>query len=313
MAHILIVDDEQNILNALRRELEPEHDVEAFTSPREALRRADETEFDLVMSDYQMPEMDGTVFLERFAQRQPDAMRLILSGHADVDALIKAVSLSHPYRFVEKPWSAADLEVDIKQSLKHRDVMLENRRLASSCKALHGAAPAAPGQKNYRIMLATKEANDADLMKRELTASTARGAMQGTGSYEMHGCFPHGGEHFQAEVDCVSQQQVLGQMEHEVYDLVIIDSLMLDRAPPGFLEEMSRRSPESAHILISGAVDMDVLVSAINRVQIDDFLRRPWTACELKAVVLRALHYRDLRLENRRLANLFRQQEKQAL
>lgn len=310
MAHILLVDDEQNVLNALRRELEGEHDVEAFTSPRQALERARDTEFDLVMADYRMPEMDGASFLELFAQSQPDAMRLILSGQADMDALIKTINISHPYRFVAKPWSKFDLEADIKQSLDYREAMLENRRLAAACQERYVSSPPARACKIYRILLATNEANDAALIVRELTTPAFMEEGHGSGFPGVHGCFPLGGADFQPEVECfTTQQQVLGQLESGAYDLVIVDSLMLDKGDPGFLDEIRARSPESAHILISGTVDMDVLANAINRIQVDDFIRRPWKTCELKAVVLRALRYRDLRQENCRLANLFRQHQ----
>lgn len=310
MAHILLVDDEQNVLNALRRELSGGHDVETFTSPREALQRAKATEFDLVVTDYRMPDMDGVSFLETFAQTQPDAMRLILSGQADIDALIKAINVSHVYCFVSKPWDKFDLKASIAQALSYREAMLENRRLAAAYPQQYGATPAAPARKTYRILLATSEANDAALMTRELTFSASREAGHGSASYGKPRCSSYSGEDFQSEVDCfTTQQQALEQLEKQVYDLLIIDLLMLDRSKQDFLDEMRKLSPESACILVGAAVDMDTLASAINQTQVDDFIKRPWNTYELKAVVLRALRYRDLRLENRRLADVFRQHE----
>lgn len=310
MAHILLVDDEQNILNALRRELGVGHDVETFTSPREALQRAKATEFDLVVTDYRMPDMDGVSFLERFAQNQPDAMRLILSGQADMDALLKAITISHAYRFLSKPWDKFDLEAIITQALSYREAMLENRRLAEAFRQQYGATPAAQARITYRILLATSEANDAALMMRELTFLASREMRHGAIPYVGADCSSYGGEDFQAVVDCfTTQQEALEQLEKQVYDLLIIDLLMLDGGKLGFLDEIRKLSPESACILVGTAVDMDTLVSAINQTQVDDFIKRPWNAYELKAVVLRALRYRDLRLENRRLADLFHQQE----
>lgn len=310
MAHILLVDDELNILSALRRELGRDHVVETFTSPREALQRAKATDFDLVVTDYRMPDMDGVSFLEIFAQSQPDAMRLILSGQADMDALIKAIKVSHAYRFVPKPWNKFDLKANITQALNYREAMLENRRLAAAYRQQHGATPAAQAPKTYRILLATNEANDASLMMSELTFSASREVRHGATPYGKPDRSSYSSEDFQSVVDCfTTQQQALEQLEKEVYDLVIVDLLMLDRGKLGFLDEMRKLSPESACILVGAAVDIDTLASAINQMQVDDFIKRPWNAYELKAVVLRTLRYRDLRLENRCLADLFRQQE----
>ncbi len=310
MAHILLVDDEQNVLNALRRELSGDHEVETFTSPREALQRAMATEFDLVVTDYRMPDMDGVSFLETFAQSQPDAMRLILSGQADLDALTKAINISHAYRFLSKPWDKFDLKASIAQALNYREAMLENRRLAAAYRQRYGATPAAQTRKTYRILLATGEAKDAALMTHELTFSSSREVMHGVAPYGKPRSTFYSGEDFQSEVDCfTTQQQVLGQLEKQVYDLLIIDLQMLDGGQLSFLAEMRKLSPESACVLVGAAVDMDTLTSAINQTQVDDLIKRPWNAYELKAVALRALRYRDLRLENRRLADMFRQHE----
>lgn len=310
MAHILLVDDEQNILNALQRELAGSHDVETFTSPREALQRAKDTEFDLVVTDYRMPDMDGVSFLEAFAQNQPDAMRLILSGQADMNALIKAINVSHTYRFVSKPWDKFDLKANISQALNHREAMLENRRLAAAYRQQYGATPAAPAHQAYRILLATSEAHDAASMMRELAFPASQEERHGATSFGKPRRSSYSGEDFQSVVDCFStQQQALEQLGKETYDLLIVDSLMLDNGDLGFLDEMRKLSPESACILVGGMVSMETLAGAINQMQVDDFIARPWKSYELKAVVLRALHYRDLRLENHRLADLFRQQE----
>ena len=99
MNRILLVDDEQNVLNALRRELKNDYEIELFSSPVEALARSKEIAFDLVISDYQMPVLNGIQFLKQFGDIQPDAARLILSGQADIDALISAINETHIYRY----------------------------------------------------------------------------------------------------------------------------------------------------------------------------------------------------------------------
>ncbi|HEY6942298.1 response regulator [Dokdonella sp.] len=114
MYRILLVDDEPNILNALRRCLASidvgrlDGDalkVEAFTSPERALERSEEQDFDLVISDYRMPSMDGVEFLSAMMELQPAVPRMICSGYADRDAIIAAVNEVQLARFIGKPWT----------------------------------------------------------------------------------------------------------------------------------------------------------------------------------------------------------------
>lgn len=118
MYRILLVDDEPNILNALRRclasidvgELDGEAlKVEAFTSPEQALERSEEQDFDLVISDYRMPSMDGVQFLSAMMELQPAAPRMICSGYADRDVIISAVNEVQLARFIGKPWVDEEL------------------------------------------------------------------------------------------------------------------------------------------------------------------------------------------------------------
>ncbi len=148
MSRILIVDDEQAILNSIRRllRLVPcscggttyELTVEAFTSPKAALERAAHAAFDLALVDYRMPEMDGIELLRRLREIQPDAARLILSGYADLNALVRAINEVEIYRFMAKPWNDYELVATIGQALHNRALMLENRDLADQVRVDSG-------------------------------------------------------------------------------------------------------------------------------------------------------------------------------
>lgn len=136
---VLLVDDELNILRALAREIRAitpfdldyrRIEVEAFESPTEALDRAVIKPFDLVITDYRMPEMNGVRFLESLIQYQPDIARIILSGRADMTGMIDAINNARIYRFIGKPWEEHELCSAIISALQQRELLLENRRLA---------------------------------------------------------------------------------------------------------------------------------------------------------------------------------------
>lgn len=131
MHKILLVDDEENVLRALKRALATEpYEIVTCRSGVEALALLENTEVDLVLSDYRMPEMDGVAFLTECRTHRPDMARLILSGYADLEALTGAINSAQIYRFINKPWQDYDLKAAIFNALAHRTVLLDNRRLA---------------------------------------------------------------------------------------------------------------------------------------------------------------------------------------
>ena len=141
MSRILLVDDESSILKALQRVLRAAPctyggqsfalDVTAFSAPQEALEHARHEPYDLILSDFRMPGMDGVEFLKATKEIQPDAARLILSGYADLNALMRAVNEVGIERFIAKPWNDYELTSAIGQALAHRQLLLENRELAN--------------------------------------------------------------------------------------------------------------------------------------------------------------------------------------
>jgi len=152
MSRILIVDDEEGILKALRRLLSMTPcvagdkrytlTIDIFSTPLDALEKARHTAYDLVLSDYRMPGMDGVQFIKAFRELQPDAARLILSGYADLNGLIGAINEAGISRFLSKPWNDYELVSAIGQALALRDLTLENQRLADQARLASGAISA---------------------------------------------------------------------------------------------------------------------------------------------------------------------------
>ena len=146
MVEMLIVDDEPNVLNALRRmclnpaaaPALPELHVTTLASPAQALAYVRNNTVDIVISDYRMPEMDGATLLTRIKALQPDSASIILSACADMDGVARAINDAGIFRFVSKPWSDSDLRATIAQVIAHRALLLENRRLADEVREQQG-------------------------------------------------------------------------------------------------------------------------------------------------------------------------------
>jgi two-component system, probable response regulator PhcQ len=148
MHRILAIDDEIGVLNALSRLLRHTPlmvngesccvKIDTFSSPHDALARAAEVAYELVISDYRMPGMDGVELLRRMRDLQPDAARVILSGYTDLNGLIAAINEARIERFVAKPWNDFELVSALGQILEIRALRMDNEALADRMRCEQG-------------------------------------------------------------------------------------------------------------------------------------------------------------------------------
>ncbi len=113
---VLCVDDEPHVLSGISRTLGFDFEVHTKTNGPAGLDVLDaEGPFAVVISDMRMPGMDGAAFLKEVRRRAPDTVRLLLTGHADLDSAIEAINSAQIHRFLTKP-CAADVLVDAVES-----------------------------------------------------------------------------------------------------------------------------------------------------------------------------------------------------
>jgi len=305
MYRILLVDDEQNVLNALRRELQDEYEIESFSNLAEALKRCHDVQFDLVIADYQMPEMNGIQFLKQFGKLQPDAIRIILSGQADTNVLINSINETHIYRFIDKPWDKTELAGTIAQALAYRKVLLENRQLTkSSPTKIYAGQPGMDTERNYQILVVDDEPNVLSTISRDLTSRNAFGDLHMLMLREADPEFPKSHMDFRFEVyTTTSPLQALDYAKSVDCDVVIADNQMPEMNGLEFLKSFQEQQPDAIRILISGHTDKQTLTEAINRLEIFSFISKPWREYELKSAVTQAIIFKNLLQQNRLLAS----------
>lgn len=128
--NILIVDDEPNTLNALRRAFRQEnYQITTASNGTEALEILGRNAFQLMISDYMMPGMNGAELLRAAKKSYPDMIRIMLTGHADTNAVIAAVKDGAVYKFILKPWNDDDLRVTVALALEQYDLRARNAAL----------------------------------------------------------------------------------------------------------------------------------------------------------------------------------------
>ncbi len=132
---ILIIDDEENVLNALKRALRQEnYDIFTADSAEKALPVIEAQNINLVICDYKLPGIDGIELLEKISCRYPEMINILLTGQADLKTAVEAINRATLYRFVLKPWDDETLQVTIKRALEHRELILKNRFLLNEIK-----------------------------------------------------------------------------------------------------------------------------------------------------------------------------------
>ena len=128
--NILIVDDEPHVISALIRGLDEEpYLLTGAPGGKEALQLMSQQGFKVVISDEKMPGMDGAEFLALVKELYPETVRIMLTGHASVEATMRAVNNGEIYRFFTKPWNDTELKLALRSAVEKYDLEAENRRL----------------------------------------------------------------------------------------------------------------------------------------------------------------------------------------
>jgi DNA-binding response OmpR family regulator len=127
---LLLVDDEPNILAALRRQMRGAG-CRVLTAPGglEGLALLAGEEVDVIVSDQRMPGMTGVEFLRAVKESHPDTVRIVLSGFTELQSVTDAVNEGAIYKFLTKPWDDTQLRAHIEEAFRRKEMADENRGL----------------------------------------------------------------------------------------------------------------------------------------------------------------------------------------
>lgn len=308
---ILVVDDEPNILNAVRRELmappfgRHQYEVEVFANPMEALARAREQVFEAVLADYRMPEMSGLDFLHALAQLQPDCARLVLSGHTDFDSLIRMINETHIYRFIPKPWHGYFLKSSLALAVDLRQATLAQRHQANLLREDGVELPADAVNEIDQILIV----HDVPAVAHAIAESL-------THSGRIDDVFGEVREHVRhAHVPRIDTARIKVQIADSLaqglkiaadtrLSCVIAGYHMPGLDGASFLADLAQLQPDCACIMLAAEASMESVVQALDLAHISAFVAWPSSDFVLRAAVAEALAHRRLTLETRVLAEM---------
>lgn len=120
LIEILFVDDEESILNTLRRFLHPDKEFSIFTTTKisEALQIIETHTINVVVSDLTMPEMSGIEFLKIVKKKYPNMVTILLTGHATLETAQEAVNSVGIFSLILKPWNGDDLRTSLNKAVQ---------------------------------------------------------------------------------------------------------------------------------------------------------------------------------------------------
>jgi signal transduction histidine kinase len=126
---ILVVDDEPDVVKSVKDLLRLQYRVLGATGAAEALEVLRREEVHIVMTDQRMPEMTGVQFLKHTRGENPEAVRLLFTGYADIRAVIDAINEGNVYRYITKPWDPDELQALIREACERYDLIVERKHL----------------------------------------------------------------------------------------------------------------------------------------------------------------------------------------
>ena len=113
---ILYVDDEENNLFSFKAVFRIKYNVLTALSGDEALEILSKKQVHVIITDQRMPEMTGVEFLEKVLQKYPEPVRVLLTGYADMGAVVDAVNKGKIFHYLAKPWDEKELDFTIKKA-----------------------------------------------------------------------------------------------------------------------------------------------------------------------------------------------------
>jgi response regulator RpfG family c-di-GMP phosphodiesterase len=127
--NVLYVDDEVHNLNSFKAGFRRLFNVFTAESAAEGRKILETEKIQVIITDQRMPVMTGIEFLESIIAEFPDPIRILLTGYADINAVIDAINKGQVYKYIQKPWMDEDLRINIEKAYEIYALRKENREL----------------------------------------------------------------------------------------------------------------------------------------------------------------------------------------
>jgi response regulator RpfG family c-di-GMP phosphodiesterase len=128
---ILYVDDEENNLISFKAMFRLKYNIMTASSADAGMKILNSKSVEIIITDQRMPNMTGIEFLEKIIEVYPDPVRILLTGYADINAVIDAVNKGKIFHHLSKPWNEEELEETINKAFEVYTAKKEIREINS--------------------------------------------------------------------------------------------------------------------------------------------------------------------------------------
>lgn len=241
---LLLVDDEERILRSLRMLFAADYRVLTSTDGHEALEILERERVQVLISDQRMPKMSGVDLLRQARSVSPATMRLLLTGYADLEAVIGSINEGEVFRYLHKPWHADEIRHTVREAMNIALSMADAPvpALAAACGEVHD------------ILVVDHD----PLVARQLRAILEESFPQ---AYQLQ--------------SAANLEQALKLLEHQAFSLVVSEIRVNGEDLAPFLSMLKRYHPQVATIVLTSFQDTTLLMDLINQGQIHRFLPKP--------------------------------------
>ena len=250
---LLFIDDEERILTALKSLFKARYHVFATTDPEKALDFISKYHIHVIISDQRMPQMQGVELLRRSREISPNSVRILLTGYADLTAIVGSINDGEVYRFISKPWDNTELHT----------IVAEAATIARELADAKTPATTLPKKMDAGVLVVDKDEAIARVV-RELAGNRCPVV-------------------FAAGID-----DALAAMQRHEIALVVAD---VESAPQltTLLKLLKQENPRILTIVVTTASDSELVIDLINQAQIFRFLNKPVNVKLLKSHLEAAL------------------------
>jgi response regulator RpfG family c-di-GMP phosphodiesterase len=130
--NVLYVDDEVHNLNSFKAGFRRKFNIFTAESAAEGRKVLESELIHVIITDQRMPVMTGIEFLESIIPEFPDPIRILLTGYADINAVIDAINKGQVYKYIQKPWMDEDLRINIEKAYEIYALRKENKELTEA-------------------------------------------------------------------------------------------------------------------------------------------------------------------------------------